>query len=712
MEERRGAKELEARGRTFEIYTRLKRQPQGSVTDDADLRYLVRNMGQGREIPTTLLGIAEVLRINAPKCVLDREERHRFFSLLVETLPRETMNLESFITYRIPSLLTDRALILKLTDLVGRTTGTVKQYLKEIVVILIEEREEEMVRDITRRVLLHIAKDPTLSSIIEATRDITMPLVELAMEEFDDKVYSDIYSCFSLNGQLCIRNVRGPGKLKYVRAAMSERNFERLCGFYIGDRDKRVVEHLAAHCSPVHTAIFHRILTDPDENVRLALIRKIGFEEGVRFNLDIHERALDTSPMVRGHVLHIFKSGSEMYKRCFGQVCRGDGTSEPPTEECCEGVTEYFLRLMRFVLRGVLTRHRDEYIQVLRECGLQWEHYFQVRSYKGLHEFLMSGPVETGCCNLPESREEREFYLRYVFRGEMCRRDVVALIDEDIHSALEYLKDKDVGEYADHLVARLLTSNVDEALEIIEMVGPYLMERTYGSPPKSDVEFLLYAHSRHTSGYVSDVTNLPVSFPMLYFLAHMKIDIETMLRLLLEYKGSCEEHIEIQLAYNDKRLLQHFVDYFMDTCPKDRSKRRLVESRTFVGTMIYFVSTGQVSIRNTDFFISSMHFICTNATNRYRAKEIYEAYATRVDQETFNRFHTICSRLRHMTLNREHKTSGDRIVIEENDKMLYLLCDTVLSIREGSIVDEAFNLSLFHRIPARILDMIVLGHVV
>ncbi|CAD26992.1 hypothetical protein [Encephalitozoon cuniculi GB-M1] len=713
MESLKRAKRVEPRNKAFEMYVKLKEIPQGSCVDDDVLVYLSRNMELRREIPATLLGIIEVLRINAPRCFLSKEERIRFFGLLIETLPKEKINLETFITYRIPSLLTEKILIAKLISLVGVVKGAAKQYLREIIIVMIEEGAGGMVREIVMDVLLRIPKDPTLNHIIEATKEISMPIAAVIMESLEDKVYADIYSNFTLREHLCIRNVRGQGKMRYLMAAMSETNFEKLCGFYIGDKDKKVIKILAEHCRPSHDEIFHRILNDCDEGVRTKLLEGITFEDVVEHELEVYERILDTSHGVRAIVFNIFRSGMLLHRDSVIEVREDSKENKRDGSESSNRETKCLLRFIGAILKGVFTKQRKEYVDLLNELNLPWEFYFRIRSFKGVTAFLSlsSETIKKESEDLPKCRDRRRFYLEHFFCGELSKEEIAGLIEVDVPSALAYLRGKSPDEYADLLMSRALSSNnIEEVLMVIDTIRPYLAEKMHPSCPKCSAELLVYAHSRHASCFIGQVLDFDVSFPMLYFLSHMKIPVDTLLPLLSGYRGSGSEYVEIQLAYNDKKLLQEYVNYFMEIDLDESSKRKLVGSRTFVGSMIYFVNTGQVNIRNINFFISSIHVICMSSSNETKIRQIYETYSMKVDQSTFNRFYTVCSRLKAMSLNKgPHEISDGKVVVRRNDKTLFFICETVLGVREGEVVGERFHLQGFHPIPENVLDMISLG---
>lgn len=714
MKSLKRTKRVEIQDKAFEMYLKLKETPQGSCIEEDVLLYLLRNMELQREILGTLLGIIEVLRINAPKCFLSREEKHRFFRLLIEILPKEKINLETFITYRIPSLLTDKVLITKLVGLIEVVNGTPKKYLKEIIIILIEEGTEDIVREVVRAVLLHIPKDPTSNSIIEVTKKISMAAVTIIMESFEDKVYADVYSSFSLKEHLCVRNIKGQGKLKYLIAAMSEKNFEKLCSFYIGDRDKRIIKILAENCGPRHGEIFHRIANDYDENVRITLLERTTFEDIVEHSLDVYERILDTSHKVRAIVFNIFRSGMQDYKDSLVRITEISKENNSKRTSC---EVECLLKLIRFALKGVFTNQRKEYIDLLNEYNLPWEFYFHIKSLKGATTFLelSSERIKRENAKLPECREGRRFYLKYFFSGKLPKERTFELIETDIPSALVYLLGRDdLDEYADLLIDRALaSSNTKEILMIVDAVRPYLTEKIPSLCPKSNAELLIYAHSKHSPCFASQVLSFETSFPMLYFLSHMKIPADVLLPLLLEYRGSCEEYVEIQLAYNDKRLLQEFVEYFMEIDLDEDSKERIVRSKTFVGSMIYFLNTGQVSIKNISFFISSICLICAGSGNEPRIKHIYETYSMKVDQSTFNKFYTVCSRLKTMSLNKEpYRIDEGKVIIKKNDKTLFFICEAVLSARMGEMVDEKLNLHEFYPISEDVLNMISSGRAI
>ncbi|AFN83637.1 hypothetical protein EROM_090190 [Encephalitozoon romaleae SJ-2008] len=717
MKSLKRTKKVEVQSKAFEVYLKLKETPQGSCIEEDVLAYLLRNIELQREIPSTLLGIIEVLRINAPKCFLSREEKHRFFRLLIDILPKEKINLETFITYRIPSLLTDKILISKLAGLIEVVNGTAKKYLKEIIIILIEEGAEDIVREVVRTVLLHIPKDPASNSIIEVTKEISMPAVTIIMESFEDKVYADVYSSFSLKEHLCVRNIRGQGKLKYLTAAMSEKNFEKLCHFYIGDRDKRIIKILAENCRPRHDEIFHRIANDYDENVRITLLERITFEDIVEHSLDVYERILDTSHRVRTVVFNIFRSGMLTYKDSLIGIAESSKENKENNSKRTSREVECLLKFIKFALKGVFTNQRKEYIDLLNECNLPWEFYFHIKSLKGTATFLelSSERIKKENAKLPECRERRWFYLKYFFLGKLPKERTFELIETDIPSALVYLLGRDdLDEYADLLINRALaSSNIKEILMIVSAVRPYLTEKKPTLCPRSTAELLIYAHSKHSSCFVSQILSFETTFPVLYFLSHMKIPVDVLLPLLLEYRGSSEEYVEVQLAYNDKRLLQEFVEYFMEINLDEDLKEKIVRSKTLVGSLIYFLNTGQVNIKNIGFFISSICLICASSSNEHKIKQIYETYSMKVDQSTFNKFYTVCSKLKTMSLNKEpHRIDEGKVVIKKNDKTLFFICEVVLSTRVGEMVDEKFNLHEFYPISEDVLGMISSGRAI
>lgn len=712
METRKRTRRKEIESKAFETYLRLKEMPQGSCIQEDILGRLVRNMELKKEVPATLLGIIEVLRINAPRCFLSRDEKSMFFGLLVEALPRDGINLETFIAYRIPSLLTDSAMARRLVGLLSMVSGTAKRYLKEIAVILIEEGGEDMVKEVVKAVLLHIPKDPAVNSIIEATRDISMPIVAVVMEGLEDKIYTEIYSQLTLRSELSVRNVRGPSRVKYLAAAMSEDNFKKLCPLYIGDRDKRIARILAANCSPKDRETFHRILNDSDEGVRTRLLEKVTFGDVVEFEVEIHERILDSSREVRELVFNILRSGMALHRNSLLEAIEGPKENKPSS--CQDGGHEAkcLLRFIRFVLKGVLTRERSEYVDLLNEFDLPWEFYFRIRGFKGTDVFLElnSQQIKKEEGDVPLSPEIRRFYLKHFFSGELPKEHVAELIRTDVMSALAYLQGRDLKGYVNHLLDKALACNdLEEILAMVDAMKPYLQDMTYTSCPKSSGELLVYAHSKYCSCFVAQVLDLDVSFPMLYFLAHMKVPIDTLLPLLLEYRGSSREYVEVQLAYNDRKLLQEFVDYFMEVDLDDILKKKLIGSRTLVGLMIYFLNTGQVGVRNTDFFIRSIHLVWTGSSNEAKARQIYETYAMRVDQDTFNKFYTVCSRLRGMSLSGETHEIVSGKMVKRSNKILLAVCDAVLGVREGELVDEKFNLELFHQAPQGVGDTTTLG---
>jgi hypothetical protein len=708
-------KDKELGDRMLKAYLELKDMPQGAEVDQDIQTLLIKSLLSGKEPAKTLLGIIELLRIYAPECVLDDGQLDIFFNLLIETMSKEKINLESFISCRIPSLMSDAATVTRMVSLVKTATGTAKQYLREIIIILIEESEEEVVRKIVRAVLEHLPRDPSYNIVFASTREITAPLVEVMMEEYDDKKYADVYASYELRENLLVRNVKGPSKMKYIKAAMSERNFEKLCSYYLGDRDKKVVTFLAENCTPEHGSIFHRLLTDHDENVRAAVLEKIGFEEVVQYGLQVHGRVLDSSPKVRSIVHALYRSGADFYRRNLMHEFEEEEENARNTTESDH--LKCFLEFTRFMFLGILTRCRGEAIETLRTCGFTPEFFYRIRKLRGVEEFLDEAAQTLGYdmasfSALPTHPGRRSFCLRYFFCGRIPREELTRLISEDVDSALVYLEDKALTEYIDALISRALAGSIKEALKIVQLLGPHLRDRPPPEGLLGDQELLLYAHSNLAVGAASDPSYRRPAFANLYFLAHQKASLEVMQGLLKEFNGTSEELIEILLGCNYKSLLGPHVEYFMNASLSHEEHKRLLRSKKYVGAMIYFLNTGSVNISSTGFFVFSIYLISMHATNRDKTREIYERYCREVAQETFDRFYTICSKLKNMSLQSDaHGIREGKVVLSDNDRMLYFICGVIACVREGKLVDEGeCDLSMFHVLPDNIADMIRLGH--
>ncbi|KAH9411721.1 hypothetical protein HK407_04g08320 [Ordospora pajunii] len=694
--------EMEMQSKAFVMYLRLKKMPQGAIIEDEMQAYFTKKLHSEIEEVVTLLGIIEILRISAPKCFLSKDEINRFFSLLIKALPSEKINLENFIEYRMSSLLADKGMIMKLVRLIGCVSGAAKQYLKEMIAVLIEERPEHVVKEMIKILLVHIPKDTEINSVIEATKEISMPIVEVLMEGFDDKRYVDVYSNLSLSRSLCIRNIRGCNKVKYLKSAVCAQNFEKLFSIYGADRNKEVIMLLAENCSSNNRDAFNRMISSTDENIRIKLLERIKFDDIVLNGLDVYERALDLSDCVRNRVFEIFGEGVSKYKECLmSSIC---GCKRKPEWEEIDGGSRCLLRFVEFILKGMFTRRKQEYVDVMIRAELPWKFYFQLCAFKGLYEFLelTSGKLKTSVDEFPMNTEERRFYIKYFFCGSVPECEIIRLIEEDCLSALEYLKGKNIHEYADTLISKVITyrNRNNDVVAMIEDLKPFLYEKQWPSAPKSDAELLVYAHSTHSTQYISDVLQQELSFAMLYFLSCMKLPIDVLGPLVLRYKGSCEEHVEIQLAYGDRRMLKGHMGYFMNARLNENLKRRLLSSRSFVGSMIYFANTGQVAITNIEFFVWSVYFICIDGNNLSKVKEVYETYAMKVDRETFNKFYTICSKLKSMSPRCiENGYTINEASASNSQKLLQFICNAIMSIREGEIVDVNADLHMFCEYP-------------
>ncbi|KAM0671882.1 hypothetical protein OCOL_000936 [Ordospora colligata] len=699
MEVTKNEREMEARSKGFGMYLRLKKMPQGVIIEDDIHTYFAKKLNSEGEVVDTLLGIIEILRISAPKCFLSKDEMNRFFGLLIKILPSEKINLENFIEYRMSSLLTDKGLIMKLVRLIGCVSGAAKQYLKEMIIVLIEEKPESIVKEIIKILLGHIARDESINSVIEATKEASMPIVEILMEGFDDKKYVDIYSSLTLNKSLCIRNIRGCNKVKYLKSAVCGQNFEKLFSIYGADRSKEVIMLLADNCSYINRDAFNRMINNNDENVRIKLLEKITFDDIALNGLEMHERVLDLSDCVRSRVFEVFNEGVCKYKECLiNSIC--DCKRKPELEDI-DGNSKCLLRFVEFILKGMFTGRKQEYVNVMIRAELPWKVYFQLCAFKGLHEFLelSNGKLKTNNEDFPINTEERRFYIKYFFCGSVPDCEIMKLIEVDVLSALEYLKYRNIHEYADILISKLITyrNRSSDVIVMIDDLKPYLYEKKWHLAPRSDTELLIYAHSKYVTQYIDYVQQQEVSFAMLYFLSCMKLPIDVLGPLVLNYKGSCEEHVEIQLAYNDRRMLKERIGYFMNSKLSESLKRRLLSSRSFVGSMIYFVNTGQVAIRNMEFFVWSIYLICMDCNNASKAREIYETYVMKVDIETFNKFYTVCSKLKNMSPRYADSDYAEKdLLTSSSQQMLQLICNTIISVRAGEIVEVHADLHMFY----------------
>lgn len=718
---------IEMEKKAVELYTKLKSTDQGSKVDYDVQSYLMNCLKIRQGVPIALMGIIELLRINAPDNVLTENEEKIFFTMLIETIPNEKINLESFITYRIPSILSNKRLILKFANLISVVKGVTMQYMKEILTIFIEENDIEIQKNIIKTVLINLPKDESLNIIFENTKNISSQIIQLLMEDFDDKTYADVYSALEKKDFLTPKNIKGIGKIKYLKSAMSKKNFETLCSFYIGDRDKRVTEILAKNCDPSHVNIFNRLITDPNDNVRIAVLENIKYEDLINYNLDVSERFLDSNNSVGTLIYNIYLSSLKFYKENlafdFENYDEEQENKKKPSSLNSKNRKSHlnvFLKLTKTLFKGVLTKEAKRYLQYIETCEFTPDFIFKIKEYPGVSEYLNVKSSEgknikmtLEQINLTQNIDKKRFYLKYFAAENNSMEEVKKLISQDILSALAYLENKKCQEFKKELMDAAKSQPIDIVLKIVKLIKPYLINEEFICDNMSNNELIIYAHSSCALNYIEQVCKMIPSFCTLYFLCNSQAPLETINSLLKQLELTTEEYISLFLSYNNYKVLENYVDYFINCKPSKDLLKQLVENRSGVGTLIYFLITGKIKIRNPDFFISSLVLICNNTTNIQKVINIYETYVMSIDNQTFDVFYSIVKKLKTMSFNAEpHKIAEGKVVLQNNDRILYSVCDILLNSGKGNVVEENYNLAKFHSIPDNIIELIKMGHYV
>lgn len=406
--------------------------------------------------------IAEMFRIAAPRNILGNAELDLFFNGILKLLTTTPMKLETLVKYRIPALLKNKSIIEEYVKMVGKTLLN-RQYLEEIIVILIEESG-----------IANVIIKSLLERLEAAKNIIKRKSNEILMNEVSDEQYVRIY-CDILEGNYDkpIRIVKGPERLKYVKLAI-EMNNEEICEAYKNDRDIRVRKIVAEKCKSER--IFEIIVHDESEKVRKRALERLRWNDIKKYK--IYDRILDKSYDVRQEIYRIFREGvalldrswlfdkeSKIFRRGeekkqikkfqFEFLDENLSFEKLKKEEDIEVMIKYVNKLCE----GCASIAGEEYISILIESNL---------SIKFLDE-LKANPY---ACFLFQNLEidfvddeHAEFCLEYIYSKELEEYQIQKYLNMNCFAVLKFIKD--ISNYNMFLIEKACISDDRKSVEKI-----------------------------------------------------------------------------------------------------------------------------------------------------------------------------------------------------------------------------------------------------
>lgn len=731
----------------------------------------------------TIQAISEALRLTACQpldappaatlstaATLSPAELSEYFEFVARCIPRMPLDLSTFVSARIPALLRSGPLIHRFFSLYGKTPYNTN-YLDDILVILIEESPAPMAR------ILSLLPVPlggvSTATLPEYILDRVHRLIRVS--ELTDDQYALLYSrILHRHAGHELRIVRGRSRLMFVSAAITLHP-DRISREYSDDRDRRIRLLAAGVCTDGD--VFRRLAHDPDESVRLALLDRLRWPDYARY--DFFDRMLDRSYRVRQILFRIYReallsltaAGSSLFddgpflRRLYGagpSGCEAAARSGvgvlslvrlgAATADDSTGATDdseaAFIRLVHQACGGCLTGFAEEYVSLLRESSFSLRFLSSLAGVPGGAAFLRSLRLSGGDFScLPA--EFLGLCLKYFYRGAASQADVLHCLGAEIFEVLPLI-DNPVPLLEPLIRAATATADLSAAEQIAELIKPHIAGRLGpqaavpfpDAGPLTPNQLLLGAHTGVPSSLVERVFSSAVhDYFTLYFLVYQaRGDFRTE-ELLFSAGLALGQRVSLLLYYNRPDCLARAAPALVGRALDPDIVDRIQGARNLNSSLIYFLSTGLVSVSSPVFFVRAVRLAAhtSDAADRGAVKKdalrrILSKYVTSVEQPVFDVFYTICSELREYTTGPASHSGGEyvenpgnaagtvgtagtddkKMRLRQADRVLWHVCETVMGLRRGVLVENPLCLERygFTKLAENETEMLKYGQVV
>lgn len=248
------------------------------------------------------------------------------------------------------------------------------------------------------------------------------------------------------------------------------------------------------------------------------------------------------------------------------------------------------------------------------------------------------------------------FSLDYLFDGELEGSDVLELIEDSIFTVLKFIKEP--SKYFSLLLEK--AKNIDD-LESVEAIVQALKSDLSSCEPilpseseeidKSKPNFLfINAHTKYDQNLMKDYENFEEFssnctniYPYLYFIVHQFKNNSALTSKIVPALQTCstEQKIKLLVFLNKGDLLGDFADLLIKYNLGLKIQRFIFSKKNLVSTLIYFLSTGLVTVKSPSFFMKCIQ-ICINSSSAEKVKFIFANYLKALDQNVYDLFYSIC----------------------------------------------------------------------
>lgn len=342
--------------------------------------------------------------------------------------------------------------------------------------------------------------------------------------------------------------------------------------------------------------------------------------------------------------------------------------------------------------------------------------------FRGEFSFL-----ESSYMNL--ENELREFCLESLFNGILNSTEITQFISMETEHVLKSIKDPEtLILFEDLLIQKALKST---NLNFVEESANLLKDKLKGMKPFDNYNiqnlYLLNSHTQFSKSDLNLIVEPDILYFYLYYLIHRRSDylnmelsndslkIDYLIEKLFNDMNDTNKVIKLILYYNQPNILDNFVDQILNHKMNTALQKMLLKKKTVLSSLIYFLSTGLISIKSPSFFIKAVK-LGIRCNYRDLIRQRFVSYMKLVSQDAFDMFYSICSSLKQYSLNNPNKSlilnpkfgnsDPDHNLLLQNeslaseysilpskgkeqsveDEMLYFICDSVINSREGKII--------------------------
>ncbi|KAF9763476.1 hypothetical protein NGRA_1243 [Nosema granulosis] len=727
------------------LFESLRLLKKGSDISEYNHRMFIDNLKRDTNSKYSLMAIFEILRIKESS-LLSSKEKDLVLTALMKCLKTENIDLTTFFSEKIAHSFDLEKHTKKIIGLVKTVASGNIKALQSLLAVLLEQSANP--EHIIKVVISQVVKDKSYNDVFLKTKLSCGNFVEEIMSHMEDKDYIDVFCSLQTVSVHNLRNigetktkksVKSSDKLRYVESAIEKGFINEIVLFYYNDKDKRIRQLLAKSKFAFSKNIISRFLNDNDALVRENIISTLDVEECIGQDVEVYDRLLDIEETVRKKTFILYdRLYSYIKTYCFSSFIPINEEFKENTQnvkrrrlvpqEDQKNTENYFTKFSLNLFKGLLTAQKSEYEKVLDQYEFSFDFYHSFLDQPGVESYFRSvgqKVLEKIDVNSLENIQKRTYFM--VFDGILNEKQIKSLIEEDIESAIYYMRDKNIVPFMMPFISSILKEITELPLSLTITILERLEDYKDICPAENITNPLVCSFLKRDFTLANfDVTNFDVtkfdsSFYKAFFMC--KTNPTEALDVLRTIELSDHEVYEILIASKKLDILSLYCDRILeneeDFC-KIHQKRNILKERIlgisfeefFKGGVhniyLYFLMTGRIAVCDTDFFISLVHFISRSVTNKNKISKLLKNYLGSIPKETYYEFASICYCLKTKSM----YSTGDQEYnkIQDMDEMLYYIISLVLNFNVYKISEKNYNLEMFYDVIEENVQLVLSKH--